>query len=69
MVDEQELTLASTVQNVTTTALPAPATSMVPICYEFLQGLLAHLFSVAAIPTINVAQPIPRRAVAQAPEP
>jgi hypothetical protein len=50
MVDEQELTLASTVQNVTTTALPAPATSMVPICYEFLQGLLAHLFQLPLYP-------------------
>jgi len=66
MVDEQELTLASTVQNVTTIALPAPAASMLPICYVFLRCLLAHLSSVTAIPTINVAQSIP---VAQAPEP
>lgn len=66
MVDEQELTLASTVQNVTTTALPSPAASMLPICYEFLRCLLAHLSSVTAIPTLNAARSIP---VALSPEP
>ena len=67
MVDEQELTLASAVQNVTTTALPVPADSMLPICYEFLRCLLAHLSSVTTTPTIKVvAQATP---VALLPEP